>query len=226
MLSDLLGAPQPGALLRQWHAEGVLATLLPEVDCLFGIPQRPEYHPEVDTGEHIALCLDAARGLGASPAVMFAVLTHDLGKGLTPKEDLPGHPGHETRGLDPVSRVAERFQVPLAWQNLALLVCEFHLHAHRTFEMRPKSVLKYLEVADFADSPEQMADFVLACHADKRGRLGREACPYPQGEALLKLPAALASLAWPEDLVAESREGQALHRARLAVVTQVLGAPH
>jgi tRNA nucleotidyltransferase (CCA-adding enzyme) len=188
MTPDLLSwldEAAPGEALAGLRASGWLAGHLPEVDALYGVPQSPEHHPEVDTGIHIELCLMMAERLGASARARFAVLMHDLGKALTPKDELPKHIDHETRGLVPVAAVCERLGVPVDWRDLALLMCELHLHAHRALEMRSSSVVKFMQSAGFDQSEDAFfEDFVVACEADKLGRTGKEGQPYPQGQFL------------------------------------------
>jgi tRNA nucleotidyltransferase (CCA-adding enzyme) len=217
---ELLASATPGQLLTQWHHNGALATYLPEVDRLFGVPQRPEHHPEVDTGVHVAMCLDMAQRLGASEAARFAVLLHDLGKGLTPADELPMHVDHEKRGLEPVQALCDRLAVPDYWRKLALMVCEYHLHAHRAFEMRSKSMLKLLNETGLEFDLALLEDFLVACEADKRGRLGKEDKDYSQGQYMRKAAVALQGIPMAPGTVIEGREAQELHRARLDVVRE------
>lgn len=159
---------------------GALGVLFPEVDHLFGVPQRADYHPEVDTGLHVLLSLQQAERMGASAVVRHAVLVHDLGKGLTPDHVLPRHSGHEARGLPLIRTLGERLRVPRAWQELALLVGEFHLDCHRAVELRPETLLARLEALDAWRRPERFSDFLQACEADARGRTGLEDRDYWQ----------------------------------------------
>ncbi|MBT8046906.1 MAG: multifunctional CCA addition/repair protein [Xanthomonadales bacterium] len=180
-----LSTSQPGRFVEVLRASGALASLLPEVDCLFGIPQPEQYHPEIDTGIHVIMTMNRAAQLGGSAAVVFSLLVHDLGKGLTEAELLPAHHGHETAGVPLVDRVCERLRVPVAYRDLALKVCALHLRCHRLLEARPVTLLKLIEDADLLRRPERAGDFILACKADYQGRKGLEQRPYPQQEVLL-----------------------------------------
>lgn len=217
-LSDILKSATPGDELIEWHAKGDLALLLPEVDCLFGVPQRPEHHPEVDTGVHVAMALDMAQRLGASEAARFAVLLHDLGKGLTPPSEWPMHVDHENRGLEPVKAVCARLKVPQYWCRLALLVCEHHLQAHRAFEMRSKSMLRLLSETGLEADFMLLEDFVMACEADKRGRQGRQERAYPQGQYMRAAARSLQAIPMAQGTPLEGRDSQERHRARLEAV--------
>jgi tRNA nucleotidyltransferase (CCA-adding enzyme) len=217
-LLELLKSPAPGEMLTDWHATGKLAAYLPEVELLFGVPQRPEHHPEVDTGVHVGMCLDVAHRLAASPAARFAVLLHDLGKGMTPKDELPMHVDHEKRGLEPVIALCNRLGVPDNWRKLALLVCEYHLHAHRAFEMRPVSILKFLSQTGLELDPVLLEDFVIACEADKRGRLGKADTDYPQGQYLRQVALSLQGHPMAAGTPIIDRDTQERHRVRLDVV--------
>lgn len=217
-LLELLKSPTPGQMLTDWHATGKLAAYLPEVELLFGVPQRPEHHPEVDTGVHVAMCLDVAHRLAASPAARFAVLLHDLGKGLTPKDELPMHVDHEKRGLEPVVALCDRLGVPDDWRKLALLVCEYHLHAHRAFEMRSKSILKLLNETGLEFDLVLLEDFVIACEADKRGRLGKAETDYPQGQYLRQAALAVQGLPMAPGTPIMDRDTQEQHRSRMEAV--------
>lgn len=177
-------------VLRDCHA---LARLFPAVDALFGVPQRPEYHPEVDTGVHTLMVLDQAAALSDSTEVRFAALMHDLGKGITPREEWPRHVGHERRGVPLVRELCRRYKVPNDHRNLALLATEHHLVVHRAAELRAETILKLLERCDAFRRPERFQELLLACEADARGRTGFERKPYPQRSLLSRcLQAALA----------------------------------
>ena len=173
---------------------GALAKIFPEIDVLFGVPQVEKYHPEIDTGIHIMLCLDAVDKLSSDPEVKFAVLVHDLGKGKTPREELPRHRGHEQRGLKPVRQLCERLGVPVSYRELALAVCEYHLHYHRLDELRPETVLKMLNALDGFRRPERVAQFCQCCLADQRGRTGMEDRPTDTTTRLLAMHQAALSV--------------------------------
>jgi tRNA nucleotidyltransferase (CCA-adding enzyme) len=216
-----LNGPQPHLELARLRASGALALELPEVDCLYGVPQNPEHHPEVDTGVHIEMCLEVAARLDASPAARFAVLTHDLGKGLTPAEQWPRHIDHETRGLQPLAALCDRLAVPAAWRRLAQLVCELHLNAHRAFEMRPRSVVEMLHGRGLETDAQMLEDFVVACECDKRGRLGMQQSDYPQGAFLRRARQALLVVPAIAGVDPQTRQGQERHQARLEAVQSV-----
>lgn len=226
-VSRALGSECPRCFLDVLRESGALAELLPEVEALFGVPQPAEHHPEVDTGEHLRLCLDACAALGCSGETAFAVLLHDLGKALTPAGELPKHPGHEQSGLPLVEAVCRRFRVPTAVRQLALAVCAHHLRAHRVLEARPASVMRLLERLDaFRSGPFEA--FLQACEADYRGRAGRAEEPYPQADYLRGALAA-ASAVRARDLPGEPASGpevgDRLREARIEAIRRVTAAP-
>ncbi|NUO72011.1 MAG: multifunctional CCA addition/repair protein, partial [Frateuria sp.] len=176
-----LGEAQPSAFLRVLRDAGALAVLFPEVDALYGVPQRAEYHPEIDTGTHLELVLDmAARLAPGDDLVGFCALCHDLGKACTPAEVLPSHVGHEHAGVAPLRALAARLKVPAEHAALAELVCREHLNAHRALELKPATVLRLLTTLDALRRPRRLDTFLAVCEADKRGRLGRSEAAYPQ----------------------------------------------
>ena len=167
-------------LLRQC---GALARLLPEVDALWGVPQRAEYHPEVDTGVHVMMVIDMAARLGAALPARFAALTHDLGKARTPADILPRHHGHETKSVALVEGVCERLKVPVDCRDLARLAARYHGDMHRVEELRPETKLTLLERCDALRRLERFELILLACEADYRGRLGWEERDYAPAAA-------------------------------------------
>lgn len=173
---------------------GALERLFPEVDALFGIPQPKKWHPEVDTGLHTMMVLDQAEILTPDIETRFAALTHDLGKGTTPKEELPSHPGHEIRGAKLVREMSERLPIPRACRDLAVLVAEFHTHCHRAAELKCKTIIKLFEKCDAYRRPERFEQFLIACEADARGREGLENKHYPQASFLRNAFAAACSI--------------------------------
>ena len=169
---------------------GALRVVLPELDRLWGVPQRPEYHPEVDTGVHVMMVLQQAARLRAPLPVRWACLVHDLGKGTTPADVLPRHIGHEARSARLLRAVAERLRVPTECTELAEVVAREHGNIHRSAELNAAALVRLLERCDAFRKPARFADALLACECDARGRLGMEDDAYPQRPRLL---AALAA---------------------------------
>lgn len=202
---------------------GALKALLPEVDSLFGVPQRADYHPEIDTGTHTLLALQQATKLSNSGPVRFSVLVHDLGKAVTPDTVLPSHKGHETRGLPLVKNVCDRLGVANEYRQLAMAVTEFHLHCHKALELKPKTVLALLTGIGAHRSSTRLRDFLHCCEADARGRTGFEDRAYP---SVAYLTGALEEISKIDisDIVAEGLEGAEIGRQlkarQLAALTE------
>ena len=219
-----LAEAQPSAFLRVLRAAGALRVLFPEVDALYGVPQRAEFHPEVDTGVHLEMVLDAAAAIApGDDLVGFCALTHDLGKALTPAAELPRHVLHEQRGVVPLRALAARLKVPAEHAALAELVCREHLNAHRALELRPATVLKLLAALDALRRPERLETFLAACFADKRGRLGHELDDYPQADHLRRARAAAAAVTaapFVAQGLAGPAIGAAMERARIAAIAE------
>jgi tRNA nucleotidyltransferase (CCA-adding enzyme) len=220
-----LSEPQPSAFVQALRQCGALAVLFPEVDALYGVPQRAEFHPEVDTGTHLELVLDMAAQLApGDDLVGFCALTHDLGKALTPSDVLPRHLGHEHRGVAPLRALCARLKVPLEHATLAELVCREHLNAHRALELKPATLLKLLSALDALRRPQRLRTFLLACEADKRGRLGHQDDDYPPAD-YLRAACATAAAIQAAPFVAQGLSGpavgEAMQRARLAAIAQL-----
>jgi len=217
-----LTEPQPAAFVRSLRECGALAVLFPEIDALYGIPQSPQHHPEVDCGKHLELVLDQAAQLAPGDDLAgFCALTHDLGKALTPADELPRHIAHEHRGLAPVAALCERLRVPAEHAQLAALTCRHHLDAHRALELKPATVLSLLEAFDALRRPQRLEPFLVACSADKRGRLHHENDAYPQAGFLRAArDAALAVTAQPfvERGLTGIAIGEAMRRARVEAI--------
>ncbi|WP_130802909.1 multifunctional CCA addition/repair protein [Acinetobacter ihumii] len=164
------------------RACGALQVLFPEIDALFGVPQRPEYHPEIDCGIHTLMALQQACNANYSLDVRYAVLVHDLGKALTPKDELPRHIMHEERGVKPVQILSDRLKVPTQLKQLAVSVCKEHLKCHQAMTLKPGTLWRLLQRLDVLRRPERVEAFIQACECDARGRLGLEHREYPQAE--------------------------------------------
>ena len=221
---NALAGASPRVFFQVLRDVGALAVIFPEVDRLFGVPQPPRWHPEVDTGLHTLMALEQSERLSPSAAVRFAVLTHDLGKGTTPAEILPKHRGHEERSVGLLGELCKRLPIPRRYQALAELVARYHGLVHRATELRPSTVLKLLIRTDALRRPERFDDFLLACEADARGRTGLEGDPYPQGTLLRgALAAALAVDSGQLDsTLTGSALGEAMQAARLQAVKSYL----
>ena len=184
-LSRGLMEQRPSRMFEVLRACGALARILPEVHALWGVPQRAESHPEVDTGEHLMLVLDMAARLQAPLTVRYACLCHDLGKATTPPEDLPRHPGHEARSVDMLRVISERLRVPTHCRELAEVVAREHGCIHGSLLLNAKQVVQLLERCDAFRQPQRFSDVLLACECDARGRLGHADAPYLQAQRLL-----------------------------------------
>jgi len=217
---------KPSVFVSVLRECGALEVLLPEVDCLFGVPQPEKYHPEIDTGVHLMMALDVAADVGKCAAnVVFAVLLHDLGKGVTPRQQWPSHKGHESGGLPLVDEVCSRLKVPNAMHDLARKVCLLHLRCHRMLEARPNTALRLLERLDAFRQPAILPDFIAACEADYRGRKGLQDRPYPQGDRLMNVYQAAAQIR-ARDLDLEGASGPEVgERLRHARVKAIANLP-
>ncbi len=220
---------RPSHMFEVLRGCGALARLLPEVDRLWGVPQRPEYHPEVDTGVHLMMVLDMSARLAAPLPVRFACLTHDLGKGTTPADILPKHIGHEERSAELLQAVCDRLRVPNDCRELADVVAREHGNIHRSKEFKPGALVRLLERCDALRKPARFEMALQACECDARGRLGMEERPYPQRERLLQALAAARSVATAaiaamaqEHGLAGAQVGERIHQARVEAVAAAL----
>ncbi|MFI8618207.1 multifunctional CCA addition/repair protein [Acidovorax sp. NPDC077693] len=220
---------RPSRMFEVLRECGALAVLLPEVARLWGVPQRAEYHPEVDTGVHLMMVLDMSARLDAPLAVRFACLAHDLGKGTTPADVLPRHIEHEQRSAELLVDVAERLRVPVDCRETADVVAREHGHIHRSSELSAGALMRLLERCDAIRKPARFADVLLACECDARGRLHFEETPYPQRPRLLAVLAAAQSVV-TRDIAAQAASrgltgpqvGGLIHQERVRAVAQWL----
>jgi len=204
---------------------GALARVMPEVDRLWGVPQRPEYHPEIDTGVHLMMVLDMAARLQAPLEVRYACLCHDLGKGTTPPEILPRHIGHEQRSARLARGLSDRLRVSVACRDLADVVAREHGNVHRSGEFGAPAILRLLDRCDAWRRPDRFAELLWACECDARGRLGREAAPYSQRARLvhaLDVARSVDAAAVAAEALERGQRGpsvgEAIRRARLAAL--------
>jgi tRNA nucleotidyltransferase (CCA-adding enzyme) len=204
--SRALSEQSPQVFFEVLKACNALKALLPEVDALFGVPQRADYHPEIDTGIHTMMALEASTQLTDCEAIRFAVLVHDVGKAITPEDVLPSHSGHEKRGLPLVKAICDRLTVPNKHRQLAMTVTEFHLHSHRALELKPATLLKLFQSIGAIRSPDKLLDFLTCCEADIKGRAGFENAAYPSKDYLLAALEAVNN-ADISDLVAQGITG-------------------
>lgn len=209
---------RPSRMFEALRSCGALAKILPEVDRLFGIPQRAEFHPEVDTGVHTLLVVDYAASRNYALPVRFAALTHDLGKAGTPADLLPRHHGHEGRSVALLGPLCERLRVPAECRDLARLAARYHGDMHRAQELRPETVLDILLAADALRRPARFEELVQACESDFRGRLGFEDRPFPQGGFFRQALAVVAGVdagALAQDCAEPSSIPEVIRKARL-----------
>lgn len=223
-IEQAMGSVAPDVFIRVLRDCGALRALLPEVDRLFGVPQPVKYHPEVDTGLHTILSLQQAVRLSDDPAVRYATLVHDVGKGVTDKEKWPSHYGHETLGLPLLTDINERLHVPNEYSKLAALVCAYHTKLHRIQELRPSTLLDLIEALDSFRRPERVQKFLLACEADARGRTGLEERDYPQKAYLTTILSELSQLDVGALLKAEKPKNaqEFVRQSRLSLLSEIM----
>lgn len=224
-LSRGLMEARPSRMFDVLRECGALAVILPEVDRLWGVPQRADHHPEVDTGVHLMMVLDMAARLAAPLGVRFACLTHDLGKGTTPPDVLPRHIGHEQRSAKLLKGLCERLRVPVDCRELADVVAREHGNIHRSADLGAAALVRLIERCDGIRKPARFDEILLACECDARGRLHFEEAPYPQRPRLLQALAAVQSVATnviaaraAESGVTGQKVGELIHAARVQAV--------
>ena len=183
-ISRGLMAAQPSRMFAVLRECGALKRLLPELDRLWGVPQRAEYHPEIDTGVHVMMVVDTAARCGHELPVRFAALLHDLGKGTTPKDEWPRHIAHEARSVKLVETVCARLKVPADCRDLAVLAARYHGDIHRAEDLRPDTIVRLFEKTDALRRPQRFEQLLQACAADFNGRLGWEDRPYTAPDRL------------------------------------------
>jgi len=224
-LAKALESEQPSLFFMALRDTNALASIFPEIDQLFGVPQVPKWHPEIDTGIHVMLVLDQAAKLSKEITVRFAALCHDLGKGTTPADVLPQHIGHEARSVELTAALCQRLRVPKDIQSLALKVAEYHTHVHLLFELRPATILKVFEALDAFRRPERFEHFLLAGEADFRGRPGYETLPMPEKEAFQHCFTAVKAIT-AKPFVDAGLQGpaiaKAMHEQRVQAIKKVI----
>ncbi|WP_117235745.1 multifunctional CCA addition/repair protein [Vibrio maerlii] len=181
-----LTTAHPQVFLKTLRECGALAVVLPEIDALFGVPQPEKWHPEIDTGMHTLMVAEQAANLSTSTQVRLAAQLHDLGKGVTPKNEWPSHKMHCHTGKKIIKALANRVRIPNDYRDLSLMVCEQHSNIHRAFELKPATIIKVLNSFDVWRKPERLEDILLCCQADHAGRLGHEDNEYPQSKYFIK----------------------------------------
>ncbi len=227
-----LMAQKPSRMFTVLRDCGALSVLLPEVDRLWGVPQRADHHPEVDTGVHLMLVLDMAARLQAPLSVRYACLGHDLGKGDTPADVLPRHIGHEARSVRWLKALGDRLRVPTDCRELADVVAREHGHVHRSADFGAAALVRLLERCDAIRKPQRFDEVLLACECDARGRGGLSEQAYPQRkrlrvalDAALSVPTAAVAAQAQADGASGKAIGERVHRARVAAVAAALGLP-
>jgi tRNA nucleotidyltransferase (CCA-adding enzyme) len=220
---------RPSRMFEVLRDCGALARLLPEVNCLWGVAQRADYHPEIDTGVHLMMVMDMSARLQSPLCVRFACLCHDLGKGNTPADVLPRHIGHEARGAKLLKDVCERLRVPTDCRELADVMAREHSNIHRCQDISAAALVRLLERCDALRKPQRMADILLACECDARGRLGHFESPYPQRQRLLTMLAAMQAVDTKNIAgnamatgASGKKVGELIHQARVTAVQTAL----
>ncbi|HEY4127057.1 MAG TPA: multifunctional CCA addition/repair protein [Gammaproteobacteria bacterium] len=221
-----LNCTQPSIYFEMLRECGALKRVFPELERLWGVPQPAKWHPEIDTGVHVMMVLDQAARISKEPTVRYAALTHDLGKGTTPKDILPHHYGHEVRSVKLVEALCERLKTPKEFKELAVIVAKQHGLVHKAEEIRSDTLLKLLESVDAFRRPERFELFLLACEADHRGRTGLEDTPFPQADYLRRAVTAARQVT-TESLDTANLKGaeigEQLKKKRLEAVRAITG---
>lgn len=219
-----LSEDKPSVYFESLRKCGALAVIFPELDKLFGVPQRKDFHPEVDTGIHTMMVVDQSARFSTDPVVRFSALLHDLGKAETPAEMLPRHHGHEARGVKPVRSLCSRLRVPNAFRDMALIVAQKHGLSLTAFELKPVTIVELFESMDAYRRPERVEQFVMASKADFHGRPGYEDQEYPQSDylrAAFTVSQNISSAEFLESGLAGKEVGAAIRRARSQAIAKL-----
>lgn len=226
-LMKALEEQTPSEFFYVLHRVGADQVIFPEIACMDGIPNPEKWHPEIDTFVHCMLVIDRCAELTNSVKVRFAALMHDLGKGITPPEVWPSHPGHEEKGAVLVEEFCERFKVAKDYRELAVLACRYHTHCHRVFELKPQTIVKTLENLDAYRRPDRFNEFLISCEADYKGRDGFADQDYPQKDLFLQAYKLTKDIDVSE-IIAKGFSGaqiaSELHQQRVAAVKQLIKA--
>lgn len=170
---------QPARYFECLREVDALPILFPELAALVGVPQESAHHPGLDAWQHTCMALNVAAQEAARTEIRFAVLTHDLGKALTPKSEWPQHKEHEQRGLEPLAQLCQRLRCPKAYQDLARITCRWHIQVHQALQLSPQAILELFEQCDAFRQTQRFHHLLMACQCDARGRIGQEQCDYP-----------------------------------------------
>ena len=208
-LQKALAGKSPAKFIRILRRLDALQQLFPEIDRLFGVPQAEIHHPEIDTGSHLLLALERAAELSDDPLVRFAVLVHDLGKGVTPETEWPRHIAHEAAGVPLVKALCDRYRIPGHYCRLGQNTSAWHLQAHRAMSLKPRTLVRLFERLDAFRRPADLERFILACQADAQGRKGFGQAPYPQADYLRRAFRAAGQIS-AAAIVAEGKQGLAV----------------
>jgi tRNA nucleotidyltransferase (CCA-adding enzyme) len=226
-LYKALNEQNPTAFFYTLKGCDALEKIFPEINCLFGVPQPEIYHPEIDTGLHSMLSLQQATYLSSNPEVRFAALVHDLGKGVTPKENWPHHFGHEKLGLAILEKLCKRLRVPNSFKALAIQVMQYHTHCHKAFDLRASTLVDMLGHLGAFKGNSTLQKFLLACEADAKGRTGFEKAPYHQAKLLQQVALAAAAVDISTVLNSElqgEKLGDAIRQLRIKAITEVISS--
>ncbi len=223
-LFKALDTSAPQRFFEVLRACGALKVVFPEIDALFGVPQRADYHPEIDCGAHVMMCLADSAKRDCSRLTRYAVLCHDLGKANTPKNILPSHHGHEDRGATLAKQMSQRLKVAKKYRDMAVKTAQYHSHIHRIDELKAQTILKLFKVFGINKDLSLFTQFVDSCISDSRGRLGFEAAEYPQAKYALKLAYQFQQFQ-TNDVIKEGMTGeqieQAIHQAQVAFIKKM-----
>jgi tRNA nucleotidyltransferase (CCA-adding enzyme) len=220
-----LGEQQPTVYFEVLRACGALEFVFPEIAALFGVPQPQKWHPEIDSGLHTLQVLEVAAEMSADTTVRFAALVHDVGKGLTPREQWPRHIGHEAAGAALIERLCARLRAPNEHRDLAVLVARHHASVHRAAELRPGTLLELLEHTDAFRRAERFERMLVACEADARGRGPQlRVAPYPQAALLRGVRDAAAAVRLDPAVVATESGPLIAERIRAARIDAIRAA--
>lgn len=218
-----LEEPNPEQFILTLRSCGALKIILPEIDILFGVPNPVVHHPEIDTGIHSLLVLQAVVALTTDPSTRFAALVHDLGKGASLMPTWPRHHGHEGSGVPIIERLCARLRIPKEYRSLAVMVSQYHLTIHRILELRSSTIVKTLEQTGAFRQPQVFENLLIACQADAQGR--GITVEYPQREKWQYILAECVKIT-AKTLIEQGLEGQkikeGLHQKRVNCVKKLL----
>jgi len=177
---------KPSNFFQVLRKANILDVHFKEIYDLIDSIQPEKYHPEGDSYNHTMIVVDKSVELTEKLEIRFACLVHDLGKGITPREMMPHHYGHDAKGVRLVENFCRRLKIPNSWLKCGKVSAKEHMRGGTFNKMTIPKQIDYITNVDKSLLGLDGMEIVVMCDKFRDNKLPEDIVFSKIGKECLK----------------------------------------